>query len=491
MDSHKQILVEEGKDYVIAFEGLAEIEEWKGDLERALAVKADELARAKRVLDEKERLLEVFHRIGQVTLSSLDLDEVLDNLTEQVIEAGLFRSFMVALVDEDTQQARVVRTFTRAGQQSGSHARRVGRRVEDDDTVAEVARLGQLRIVQGRGGSDADLPEGMAERRQERIFYYIPVRNEDRVLAVLGTDSVIEERADLERRIEAMQPLIDQVAIAIEHALTSRKLAETQLHLIQADKMASLGQLAAGVAHEINNPVGFVASNLETLREYVETFKTLLGAYERLAASQGGDQAAATEVRDLREGDEVSYMLEDIDGLLAESREGMFRVTEIVQGLKSFARLDASELESADLNAALEDTLKIVWNELKYRCEVVKVFGELPRVRCYPGQLKQVFMNLLTNAAQSIEEQGEIRIETRQVEDLVEIAITDTGRGIPEEILGRIFEPFFTTKPVGQGTGLGLAISYGIIQAHKGSIEVQSDEGRGTCFIVRLPLGEA
>jgi signal transduction histidine kinase len=479
LDRLKELLAQ-GGDHLVAADWLTQFEVWKNDLEQALSAKAEALSRAQAVLEEKEQLLEVFHRIGQVTLSSLDLDEVLDNLTEQIVASQLFRSFMVALVDENTGQARIVRTFTR----QGGSSRRVARRVEDEDVVAQVVKSGRLEIVQGRGGGAV-----ATERRQEKVFYYLPVLKEGRVLAVLATDSEVGQREAMQRRIMAMGPLVDQVAIAIEHAQTAKKLAQTQVHLIQADKMASLGQLAAGVAHEINNPVGFVGSNLETLREYISTFQALLAAYERWAGASGADREAAARSLDrLRQGREVTYMLQDIGGLLSESREGVDRVTEIVQGLKSFARLDANDLVRADLNEALEETLKIVWNELKYRCEVSRDFGELPPVYCHPGQLKQVFLNLLTNAAQAIEGYGEVRLQTRLVDGKAQIRVEDSGSGMSDEVRRRIFEPFFTTKPVGQGTGLGLAISYGIVLAHRGSIEVDSNPGQGTSFTVSLPL---
>jgi signal transduction histidine kinase len=479
---NRQAFIDQGAQAHSTLDGLLEVEAWKNDLEQALAAKAEALSQAEAVLKEKEQLLGVFHRIAKVTLSSLNLDQVLDNLTEQIVASRLFRSFMVAMVDDKTGQARIVRTFTR----DGGGSKRVSRRVGDEDIVAQVVKSGRLQVVQGRGTAGEQI---QTERRREKVFYYMPVIKEERVLAVLATDSEVEQRPAMERRIGAMGPLIDQVAIAIGHALTSRQLAETQLHLIQADKMASLGQLAAGVAHEINNPVGYVGSNLETLREYVSTFQALLAAYDgwKNAPETERETAGGALVR-LREGEDVAYMLEDIDGLLGESLQGIGRVTEIVQGLKRFSRTDACEEDDADINQALEETLKIVWNELKYRCEVVRDFGELPPVRCYPGQLKQVFLNLLTNAAQAMEKYGEVRIKTGVVEGgNIEISIEDNGCGISPELRERIFEPFFTTKPVGQGTGLGLAISYGIIQAHQGSICVNSPKGEGTVFTIRLP----
>ncbi|GAG30170.1 unnamed protein product, partial [marine sediment metagenome] len=249
----------------------------------------------------------------------------------------------------------------------------------------------------------------------------------------------------------------------------NRKLQANQNQLIQSEKLACIGQLAAGVAHEINNPVGFVMSNLGTLTDYVGAFKELLTEYDRLAGEvKGGNGASHDEVLaridTLREDHDLPYILGDVDSLLGESADGVVRIRDIVQSLKSFARIDEEQIKEADINACLEVTLKIVWNELKYKCHVHKHFGELPLVRCNAGQLNQVFMNLLINAAQAIPEHGDITIETERDDDHVVIRIADTGKGIDSEHLSRLFDPFFTTKEVGKGTGLGLSISHGIIQ---------------------------
>lgn len=273
----------------------------------------------------------------------------------------------------------------------------------------------------------------------------------------------------------------------------NRRLQENQTQLVQSEKMAALGQIAAGVAHEINNPVGFVTSNLATLTEYIAIFKKLLARHEDLAAAvQAGDVARQHEIlaqiEAIRSADDLPYVVQDVDHLLAESVEGTTRVKEIVQGLRSFARLDESELKEANINDGIEATLRMIWNELKYKCQVHKKLGQLPSIRCYPGQLNQVLLNLLVNAAQAIPEQGEITIETEATDKHIVIQISDTGTGIAPEHLSKLFTPFFTTKPVGHGTGLGLSVSYGIVQKHNGTIEAQSEVGKGTTFIIRLPI---
>lgn len=274
---------------------------------------------------------------------------------------------------------------------------------------------------------------------------------------------------------------------------TNMMIQGNQAQLIQSEKMASIGQLAAGIAHEINNPVGFVLSNLGTMTHYMENIKRVLEEYKGLAAAtQGENQEKPSDVvkriEQVWESEDISYILEDINNLLKESVEGTERVKDIVQNLRSFSHVDETDIVEADINEGIEATLKIVWNELKYKCQVHKKLNPLPSIRCYPGQLNQVFMNLFINAAQAIPKKGEITIETKATEAHINIHVSDTGTGIREEDLSRLFTPFFTTKPVGKGTGLGLSISYGIVQKHNGAIKVKSQVGKGTTFTVQLPL---
>ena len=273
------------------------------------------------------------------------------------------------------------------------------------------------------------------------------------------------------------------------------KLDQTQLYLLQREKLASLGQMAAGVAHEINNPVGYVYSNLTTLAEYVQVFKQLVAECNRLADLLKEEKDLRPELREslaridqVREREDLGFILGDIDSLLSDSLEGVERVRDIVLNLRSFARTDETELRDWDINQGLEDTLKIVWNEIKYKAKVTKKLSPLPLVRCYPGQLNQVFLNLLLNAVQAIHRRGEITLETLTENDQIVVRISDTGEGIPAERIDRIFDPFYTTKPKGKGTGLGLSISFSIVEKHNGKIEVESEPGRGSTFTVRLPV---
>ena len=265
------------------------------------------------------------------------------------------------------------------------------------------------------------------------------------------------------------------------------RLKETHTQLLQSEKMASIGQLAAGVAHEINNPVGFVTSNLGTLRGYVEDLLVLISAYERGERGLAGSEALR-QAHDLKTRMDFDYVKEDITNLLKESQEGLARVKKIVQDLKEFSHVGNQDMQLADLHRGIDSTLNIVHNEIKYKAEVVKQYGELPRVECVASQINQVFMNLLVNAAHAIDKRGVITVRTGVEDDWVWVEVSDTGCGIPKENLSKLFNPFFTTKPVGKGTGLGLSLSYGIVNRHGGRIEVESEVGKGSTFRVWLPV---
>ncbi len=274
----------------------------------------------------------------------------------------------------------------------------------------------------------------------------------------------------------------------IELQQLNQQLKDAQNYLLQSDKMASIGQLAAGVAHEINNPIGYVYSNLGTLEKYVQDTFAMLTMYEQ-AEGAINDPDVRSRLKAARDKLDVAFLKEDLRDLMSESKDGITRVKNIVQNLKDFSHADAAdEWHSSDLHNGLESTLNIVSNEIKYKADVIKEYGELPEIKCLSSQLNQVFMNLLVNAAHAIEKRGKIMIRTGRHADEVWVEIADTGKGISQEHMKKIFDPFFTTKPIGTGTGLGLSLSYGIIEKHHGRIEVQSEVGNGTTFRVWLPI---
>lgn len=305
------------------------------------------------------------------------------------------------------------------------------------------------------------------------------------------TRTLLTAQADLERDISTRKKLEEELRAnndMLEQA--NHRLQDAQGQLMQADKMASVGQLAAGVAHEINNPIGFVYSNLGSLEQYLNEIFALLSVYEKAEASMADSMRA--EVQTIKQQTDIAFLKEDVPTLMKESRDGITRVKRIVQDLKEFSHVDSSdEWKTVDLHNGLDSTLNIVNNEIKYHAEVHKEYGEIPSVECLPSQINQVFMNLLVNAGHAIEGKGVITVRTGQQGEEVFVQVADSGKGISAENLKRIFDPFFTTKPVGKGTGLGLSLSYGIIKKHDGRIEVQSEVGKGTTFTVWLPVTQS
>ncbi|WP_369975202.1 ATP-binding protein [Xanthomonas bundabergensis] len=289
----------------------------------------------------------------------------------------------------------------------------------------------------------------------------------------------IEGQQDYEQELQQRHAELRQAYLRLNGA---------QEKLLQSEKMASIGQLAAGVAHEINNPIGYVHSNLGSLQEYLRSLFTLIEAYER-ALRAPDPKALIPEIDDIRNRFDIDFISRDLPQLMAESREGIERVTRIVRDLKDFSYSGREESwKLVDLHSGLESTINIIWNELKYKVTLDRHYGNLPLVECLPSELNQVYMNLLLNAGQAIGERGTIVVSTGQDGEEVWIEFKDSGAGIPADLLQRIFDPFFTTKPVGSGTGLGLSISYGIINKHHGRIDVISSVGEGSSFRIVIPV---
>lgn len=289
----------------------------------------------------------------------------------------------------------------------------------------------------------------------------------------------IEGQEDYERELQQRHAELRQAYL---------RLNGTQEKLLQSEKMASIGQLAAGVAHEINNPIGYVHSNLGSLQEYLRSLFTVIEAYER-ALRAPDPKALIPEIDDIRQRFDIDFISRDLPQLMAESREGIERVTRIVRDLKDFSYSGRDESwKLVDLHAGLESTINIIWNELKYKVTLHREFGQLPLVECLPSELNQVYMNLLLNAGHAIADRGTINVRTGVEGDTVWVEFEDTGGGISPELRQRIFDPFFTTKPVGSGTGLGLSISYSIINKHHGRIDLDSTPGVGSKFRLVLPI---
>ncbi len=418
--------------------------------------------------------------ISEAMVSMLSLNEIADRILVALTDTMGVERAMVLLVDDE---GRLLRPIASRGDW------------EEEALTTEVPshhpiwkHLWMRREDLSRVDFD-DEPDVESREACRDIFdtleveILVPILYGVDLLGVIAVGRKISrDRLALDDRV-LLRTLANQSSIAIENAKAfdeiaklnenlearveerTRELRETQAQLTQAEKMKSLGQLVAGVAHELNNPIGFVHANLKLLDEYVK--KLIEG------------QRTESDTTRVREG---------IEKLLARSQEGTQRVKKIVEDLRTFSRMDQAELQDADLHEEIDRTLALMEPRFKNNIEVVRDFGDLPHVRCYPGQLNQVFLNLLMNACDAIEKDGEIRITTLHTDDGVRLEFHDNGPGIPHDVQSRIFDPFFTTKPVGAGTGLGLSLSHGIIERHGGRIFVGSQPGRGTTFVIDLPL---
>ncbi len=323
-----------------------------------------------------------------------------------------------------------------------------------------------------------------------------PIFDLSRLMNIISNDKNYSERAvvhnddelgKLARGFNHMMQAIQTKNGELEEAY--KEISYRQAKSVQQEKMASIGQLAAGVAHEINNPTGFISSNLGALGRYSNKLAEFIHAQgEALSSDQSPE--VLEKLKGIRKKLKIDYVLEDLEELIKESLDGTDRIKRIVKNLKTFARIDEKECKLADLNKCIESTLNIVWNEIKYKANVEKEYGDIPLTKCFPQKLNQVFMNLLVNASQAIEEKGKIKIKTWNGDEFINISISDTGQGIPEDRLNRIFEPFYTTKVAGVGTGLGLSISYDIVKENNGEITVDSEVGKGTTFHIKIPIVE-
>jgi signal transduction histidine kinase len=437
-----------------------------------------------RVFDrDQDRYRQTVREISDAMVSMLSIKEIVERIVRALSEAmGVERSMVLLLADDD-------RTL-RPEASGGSWRLDVGAFVLSmDHPVCKYLWMRREEVSRSDVEQEPDprLREACREVfEQLDVALLVPVLFGVDLLGVIAVGRKASGDRFTQDDRQLLLTLANQSSIAIENAKAfdeiaklnetlearveerTRELQDTQTMLVQSEKMRTLGQLVAGVAHELNNPIGFVHANMKLLEEYVAKLVRL--------QESGQDTARAREA---------------ISKLLARSREGTDRVKQIVADLRTFSRMDQSETQEADLNEEIERTITLIEPRCKCGIEVHRDFGALPRVRCHAGQLNQVFMNLLVNACDAIGERGHITVRTRPGGDNVRLEFEDDGPGIPAELRDRVFEPFFTTKPVGQGTGLGLSLSHGIIERHGGRIWVDSDLDVGTRFVVELPVAGA
>lgn len=417
-----------------------------GNITHYLAVKED-------ITERKATEERLKHTFDEVSRAKREWETTLDCLRDVII-----------LADERYRIRRCNRIFA---DMCGLDYREI----IGSDFFAIIRDAGFIQM--SSDGSRIEYHHNRGSRRMYDLF--IHTIKDPETEAVQGTVISLNDTTELRQLTHELQKTLNE-------------LQQAQLQIFQQEKMASIGQLAAGVAHEINNPMGFISSNLGTLNKYMDRIADYVAGIEQPA--EDGTPAGSAERQALRKQLKIDRIMGDAHQLIAESLEGAARVRRIVQDLKSFSRVDQAGTALINLNEALETTINIAWNEIKYVATLNREFGDIPEIVCFPQQLNQVFLNLLVNAAHAMEgrKHGEITVRTMVEGDFVSVVVADNGKGIAEGHLSRIFEPFFTTKEPGQGTGLGLSISYDIVKKHGGEIRVASTLGVGTTFTVCLPI---
>ncbi len=448
------------------------------------------------------------YELGQKAANGANPQQVRQEILEHIVRGFDAQSGSIALIVEgsDDQLEIAAGTDLPLGTIGSALPRGVG-------VFGHVVATGQPVLVNG-DVAETGLPLRRNEPRNRATHSAMcwPLRAQERTIGAVAVNRAADRPrytvADLDQgqaltsllalvmsnhqmHVERDSRIVELSTLNATMQRMNASLEDAQNQVIQSEKLASIGQMSAGVAHEINNPIGFVLSNLGSLETYVAQLCELLVAYTEADRAMPAPLAEPlARARALREARDFDFLRGDIVALMAESRDGLMRVKRIVQDLRDFSRGGGADesWQLIDLHAALDSTLNIVRNEIKYKASIVRSYGELPEIECLPSRLNQVFLNLLVNAGQAIDANGTITLTTGTQGSEAWIRIADTGGGIPSEHLNRIFEPFFTTKPVGQGTGLGLSVSYSIVHKHGGRIEVESEVGCGTRFTVRLPL---
>jgi len=503
--------------------GLVQRARWQ-HTKRMLDLQSEEILYSNNELEKKFRDLEttieqlsLLSELSAAVNSTLDVEKIYEQALDRLVHRMGHQNAYLFLVDRASQ---VVRGHRAAG--AGSPAVRftdIEFRLDDPHCGASrVATSGLPLVIDDVENTTLPVDVATARSLGVRSVVMVPLRVKEEVFGVLNVTSSEPGRVG-EADLELLSAVVNHVALAVDRAesfqtieelsrgledkvrvrteqlrtaheevqAAYRELQATQMQLIQREKMASVGQLVAGVAHELNNPIGFVYSNVTTLDDFVRRLRAMLEAYRATPLPE--DERARLQAEwDTRK---IDYALKYLDSMIQGIREGAERARKIVRDLRVFARTQDDVWQSVDIHDEIESSLTLLNHLLKDRVSVHRKYGELPDVECIRSQMDQVFLNLLANAAQAIPGPGAITIETRQDGPAAVISVVDTGPGIPPEIRGRLFDPFFTTKPVGEGTGLGLSISYEIVKKHGGEIRAESPADGGAIFTVRIPLARA
>lgn len=462
------------------------------------------------------------------TSSSLDLRSVLkasQTLSEEVVRSSLFEKLMRVLI-ENAGADRGLIVLKRGDQlyiEAEGAVKQVGKTQIDSAPVNGSGKVpeGILQFV-ARTREDILLENASKDERFANDSYIVgnntlsvlcsPILNQGELVGLIYLENNLTTGVFTQERLEVIKLLSGQIAVSLQNVSLYENLEEkvrertaevvrqkealedtldqlklTQSQLVSAEKMASLGQLTAGIAHEMNNPVNFVAANIDSLKLNFEDVQQLIRQYESLKEQEDFDQKVKTLIALEKELDK-DFLFDEISLLLNGIDEGARRTAEIVAGLRNFSRLDEDDFKHVNLHEGIESTLTLLGNKLSGHITIHKDYAILPEVECLPGKINQVLMNVFNNSIQAIDGEGDIFIETQHVGEEVSISVRDTGIGMPQEVINKVFDPFFTTKELGEGTGLGLSISYGIIEKHGGRILVNSAEGEGAEFIIWLPV---
>jgi len=438
------------------------------------------------IFDAQALITEEGETFGTVQLG-IDIgtiNQTMNDVRRWIISIALFEMLLVAIFSY-VLGIYLTRNLYRLKQS----ATRINQNIQSNDYSFEVRPILSKDELQELSLAFAELSNTLIEEHNRRTQF---------------EQELLELNNQLEQRVERRTLKLQEQNEKLEQV--NHDLAETQQQLVQSEKMASVGQLAAGVAHEINNPLGFVLSNLNTLKGYVDEYQEACQLVIQFldTTEQPKRRNIANKMLNHFKDAEFDYLDEDSDEILTESIKGLGRITEIVKNLKQFSRADSDDMHECDINECIKTALNMVSNEVKYHCTINTDLAPLPATMGNMGKLIQVFTNLLFNGGQAIasglddsngnsmgggKTSGKIDVKTYQKIDTIYVEISDTGKGIPDDILDKIFNPFFTTKPVGEGTGLGLSICYDIIQEHGGDIRVASAVGQGTTFTIALPMG--
>ncbi|MGH7389278.1 MAG: ATP-binding protein [Candidatus Rokuibacteriota bacterium] len=473
----------------------------------------DELEKKFRDLEAKIEQLSLLGDLAAAVSATLDPEKIYEQALQRLVQNMGYQDVSLFLIDHSrhvVREHRIAGGLTLRGQVPLEF-----RLDAEGSAIGKVALTGLPLVVSDVEATAEPVHRPTTDALSLRSFVMVPLRVKERVFGVLVASSTRPGRFG-DTDVELLSAVVNHVALAIDRAESFRTIEDlsrgledkvrvrteqlriaheelqsayrdlqhTQMQLIQREKMASVGQLVAGVAHELNNPIGFVFSNVTTLEDFVRRLRAMVETYRGLVLPAVDRERVQARWEELK----VDYALRYLDSMIQGIREGAERTRKIVRDLRVFARTQEDVWQAVDLHEELESSLTLLNHLLKDRVRVHRKFGDLPSVECIRSQVDQVFLNLLANAAQAIDGEGDITLETRTENGWAVLTVTDSGRGIPADVIGRIFDPFFTTKPVGEGTGLGLSISYEIVKKHGGEITAVSPPGGGATFTVRLPV---